>query len=63
MALRHAQINLPKERSGFFDDLREKFNIIEHYETKEKSRKKIKLLIDAEMTEPVLDFIENRYGL
>jgi hypothetical protein len=44
------------------DDLREKFNIIEHYEIEEKNRKEIKLLLDAEMTEPVLDFIENRFG-
>jgi hypothetical protein len=62
MALRHAHIYLPKDGSGFLDDLREKFNIIEHYEIEEKNRKEIKLLLDAEMTEPVLDFIENRFG-
>ena len=63
MALRRAHIYLPKDNSGFLDDLREKFNIIEHYEVEEKDSKEIKLLLDAEMTEPVLDFIENRYGL
>ncbi|MBT8364269.1 MAG: TIGR00341 family protein [Deltaproteobacteria bacterium] len=62
MALRLVHIYLPKDSSGFLDDLREKFNIIEHYEIEEKNRKEIKLLLDAEMTEPVLDFIENRYG-
>ena len=63
MALRLAHIYLPKNSSGFLDDLREKFNIIEHYEIEEKNSKEIKLLLDAEMAEPVLDFIENRYGL
>ncbi len=63
MALRLAHIYLPKDSSGFLNDLRENFNIIEHYEIEEKNRKEIKLLLDAEMTEPVLDFIENRYGL
>jgi uncharacterized hydrophobic protein (TIGR00341 family) len=63
MALRLAYIYLPKDNSGFLDDLRENFNIIEYYENEEKDRKEIKLLLDAEMAEPVLDFIENRYGL
>ena len=63
MALRLAHIYLPKDSSGFLDDLKEKFNIIEHYEIEEKNMKEIKLLLDAEMTEPVLDFIENHYGL
>jgi uncharacterized hydrophobic protein (TIGR00341 family) len=63
MALRLAHIYLPKDSSGFLDDLKEKFNIIEHYEIEEKDGKEIKLLLDAEMTEPVLDFIENHYGL
>mgnify|MGYP001814045727 FL=1 len=63
MALRLANIYLSKDSSGFFDDLREKFNIIEHYQVEGKNRKEIKLLLDAEMAEPVLDFIENRYGL
>ena len=63
MALRLAHIYLSKDSSGFFDDLREKFNIIEHYQVEGKNRKEIKLLLDAEMAEPVLDFIENRYGL
>ncbi len=63
MALRLAHIYLPKDSSGFLDDLREKFNIIDYYEIEEKNRNEIKLLLDAEMTEPVLDFIENRYGL
>jgi uncharacterized hydrophobic protein (TIGR00341 family) len=62
MALRLAHIYLPKDSSGFLDDLKEKFNIIEHYEIEEKDGKEIKLLLDAEMTEPVLDFIENHYG-
>ncbi len=63
MALRLAHIYLPKDSSGFLDDLREKFSIIDYYEIEEKNRNEIKLLLDAEMTEPVLDFIENRYGL
>jgi len=63
MALRLAHIYLPKDSSGFLDDLKEKFNIIEHYEIEEKNMKEIKLLLDAEMTEPVLDFVENHYGL
>jgi len=63
MALRLAHVYLPKEKSGFLGDLKEKFSIIEHYEMEEKNWKEIKLLIDAEMIEPVLDFIENRYGL
>ncbi len=62
MALRIAHIYLPNDSSGFLDDLKEKFSIIEHYEIEEKNGKEIKLLLDAEMTEPVLDFIENRYG-
>jgi len=62
MALRFAHIYLPKECSENLDELKEKFNIIEHYEIQEKNGKEIKLLLDAEMTEPVLDFIENRYG-
>jgi uncharacterized hydrophobic protein (TIGR00341 family) len=62
MALRIAHIYLPKDSTGLLEDLGEKFNIIEHYEIEEKDRKEIKLLLDAEMTEPVLDFIENRYG-
>jgi uncharacterized hydrophobic protein (TIGR00341 family) len=62
MALRIAHIYLSKESVGFLDDLKEKFNVLEHYEIEEKSWKEIKLLLDAEMTEPVLDFIENRYG-
>jgi len=62
MALRLAHIYLPKDSSGFFEDLKEKFSIIEHYEIEEKNWKEFKLLIDAEMIEPVLDFIENRYG-
>ena len=62
MALRLAHIYLPKDSSGFLDDLTEKFNIIEHYEIEEKNRNEVKLLLDAKMTEPVLDFIENRYG-
>jgi hypothetical protein len=63
MALRLTYIYLPKNSSGFLDDLREKFDIIEHYEIELKNRKEIKLLLDAEMAEPVLDFIENRHGL
>ena len=63
MALRLAHIYLPKDSSGFLDDLKEKFNIIEHYEIEEKNMKEIKLLLDAEMTEPALDLIENHYGL
>ena len=63
MALRLAHIYLPKDSSGFMDDVRDNFNIIEHYEIEERDRKEIKLLLDAEMSEPVLDFIENRYGL
>jgi len=63
MALRLAHIYIPKDSSGFLDDLGEKFNIIEHYEIEGKNRKEIKLLLDAKMAEPVLDFIENRYGL
>ena len=63
MALRLAHIYLPKDTSGFLDDLRDNFNIIEHYEIEEKNRKEIKLLLDSEMAEPVLDFIENRYSL
>ena len=63
MALRLAHIYLPKDTSGFLDDLRDKFNIIEHYEIEAKNMKEIKLLLDAEMAEPVLDFIENRYSL
>jgi len=62
MALRLTHIYLPKDCSGCLDDIREKFKIIEHYEIEEKSWNEIKLLLDAEMTEPVLDFIENRYG-
>ena len=62
MALRLAHIYLPKDSSGLLDDLTEKFSIIEHYEIEEKNRNEIKLLLDAELTEPVLDFIENRFG-
>jgi uncharacterized hydrophobic protein (TIGR00341 family) len=62
MALRLAHIYLPKESSGPLDDLKEKFSIIEHYEIEERNWKEIKLLIDAELAEPVLDFIEDRYG-
>jgi len=62
MALRVAHIYLPKEISGFIDDLKEKFSIIEHYEIEEKNWMEVKLLLDAELVEPVLDFIENRYG-
>jgi uncharacterized hydrophobic protein (TIGR00341 family) len=62
MALRLAHIYLPKDSSGPLDDLKEKFSIIEHYEIEEKSWKEIKLLINAELAEPVLDFIEDRYG-
>jgi uncharacterized hydrophobic protein (TIGR00341 family) len=62
MALRLAHIYLPKDSSGFLRDLKEKFSVIEHYETEVDHWREIKLLLDAEMTEPVLDFIENRYG-
>jgi uncharacterized hydrophobic protein (TIGR00341 family) len=62
MALRLAHIYLPKDSSGLLDDLTEKFSIIEYYEIEEKNRNEVKLLLDAEMTEPVLDFIENRFG-
>jgi hypothetical protein len=62
MALRLVYIYLPKDTSGFLDDLWDEFKIIEHYEIEEKNRKEIKLLLDAEMVEPVLDFIENRHG-
>ena len=63
MALRLAHIYLPKDSAGFLDELKEKFTIIEHYEIEDKNWKEIKLLIDAEMIEPVLDVMENRYGL
>ena len=53
MALRLAHIYLPKEFSGSLDDLNEKFSIIEHYEIEEKNWVEIKLLIDAELVEPV----------
>ena len=56
MALRLVYIYLPKDTSGFLDDLRDEFKIIEHYEIEEKNRMEIKLLLDAEMTEPVLEF-------
>jgi uncharacterized hydrophobic protein (TIGR00341 family) len=62
MALRIAQIYLPKDSSGFVKDLEEKFSVIEHYETEVENWREIKLLLDAEMMEPVLDFIENRFG-
>jgi uncharacterized hydrophobic protein (TIGR00341 family) len=62
MALRLAHIYLPKDSSGLLDDLTEKFSIIEHYEIEEKNWNEVKLLLDAEMTEPVLDFIESRFG-
>jgi len=63
MAFRLAHIYLPRDRSQLLDDLTEKFDIIEHYEVAAKNKKEIKLLLDAEMTEPVLDFIENCYRL
>jgi len=53
MALRIAHIYLPKEISGFLDDLKEKFSIIEHYEIEEKNWMEVKLLLDAELVEPV----------
>ena len=56
MALRLAHIYTPKDSSGFLNELRQKFNIVEHYEIEEKNRMEIKLLLDAEMTEPVLEF-------
>ena len=62
MALRLAHIYLPKDSSRLLAELKEKFSIIEHYEIEEKNWKEIKLLLDAEMTEPVLDFIQNQYG-
>ena len=62
MALRLAHIYLPKDSSWLLDDLTEKFNIIEHYELEEKNWNEVKLLLDAEMSEPVLDFIESRFG-
>jgi uncharacterized hydrophobic protein (TIGR00341 family) len=62
MALRLANIYLPKDSSGLLEELGENFNIIEHYETEERNWKEIKLLLDAEMTEPVMDFIHNQYG-
>jgi len=63
MALRLAHIFLPKESSGLLKELKEKFSIIDHYEVDNENRKEMRLLLDAEMTEPVLDYIENRYGL
>jgi uncharacterized hydrophobic protein (TIGR00341 family) len=63
MALRLAHIFLPKESSGLLEELKEKFSIINHYELDDENRKEMRLLLDAEMTEPVLDYIENRYGL
>lgn len=63
MALRLVHIYLPKDSSGLLENLRKKFNILEHYEIEEKNLKEIKLLLDAEMTEPVMDFIHNQYGL
>ena len=63
MAFRLAHIYLPRDRSQILDDLTEKFDIVEHYEVEAKNKREIKLLLDAEMTEPVLDFIENRYRL
>jgi uncharacterized hydrophobic protein (TIGR00341 family) len=62
MALRLAHIYLPKDSSGLLDDLTEEFSIIEYYEIEEKNRNEVKILLEAEMTEPVLDFIENRFG-
>jgi len=62
MALRLAHIYLPNDSSRLLEELKEKFSIIEHYEIEEKNWKEIKLLLDAEMTEPVLDFIHNQYG-
>ena len=53
MALRIAHIYLPKEISGFLDDLKEKFSIIEHYEIEEKNWMEVKLLLYAELVEPV----------
>ena len=38
MALRLAHIYLPKETSGFLDDLKEEFSSIEHYEIEEKPK-------------------------
>jgi len=62
MALRLVYIYLPKDTSISLDDLKDKFKIIEHYELEEKNRKEVKLLLDAEMVEPVLDLLENRHG-
>lgn len=62
MALRLAHIYLPRESPGFLEELTEKFSIIEHFQTGDENRQEMKLLLDAEETEPVLDYIENRYG-
>ena len=62
MALRLAHIYLPRKTPGLLEELTEKFSIIEHFEAGDENRQEIKLLLDAEETEPVLDYIENRYG-
>lgn len=62
MALRLAYIYLPRESPGLLDELTAKFSIIEHYEAGDENRRELKLLLDAEATEPVLDFIESRYS-
>ena len=63
MALRLVHIILPKETAGLLDTLNEKFSIIEHFEVESDNRKELKLLLDAETAEPVLDYVEDRYGL
>ena len=55
MALRLVYIYLPKDTSGFFDDLRDKFNIIEHYEIEEnqKSEREAKRIYREELYEDI----------
>ncbi len=62
MALRLAHVFLPGKAPGLLDALKEQFRIIDYLETDGEDRQEIKLLLDAEMSEPVLDYIENRYG-
>lgn len=62
MALRLAYVYLPRESPELLDKLTEKFSIIEHYEAEGENRRELKLLLDAEATEPVLDYFESRYS-
>ena len=62
MSLRLVDILIPDTETGFTAELQERFDIIDAWHLQTDSRINLKFLLEADKTEPLLDFLETRFA-